>query len=496
MKRQTNLLGFFHSIPGVATRNAPLSPAECSTILDYTSPQSDGDASFIIPDTPDQKIRKPTEHLPSPGSLTARPALMPVQFNRDPQTSTPRRRSAQRRRSSLTVRRQMELMEKYSSQLSSEVNLDGITPALQVVNQVRTAAKIRRGNYDSLNYAPIDQLPPEANEKTQYVFSPRSELLVAKAIALSDRTKRQQCCSVTQDKLQHTRKSSAICATTSPDLRDTDFVDFVDRSLPPKPHISQKNTDVMELNTQENEALNEVLSTLDVGTDELPSTDNKQHALKARAAQTCVPASSSTVEVGLGYNDDRVEQFDLSDWLEPTHESPRITRLITKLLNGTPVPDQPFYRGVITAIERSQECLLASLKLTGNSPIDCEPVSLELLDSWASTDLLVGDTVHIVLGTSGCTVHGRHVVLSDGDSASCAFPGCLIQHPDTLIAGTKLVGSFYCERRSVLEQFWPGGDDGPDQTQDTDVGDHRDQRDPGRVMLVGSIVHELFQKVS
>ncbi|KAF8565697.1 hypothetical protein P879_10405, partial [Paragonimus westermani] len=110
--------------------------------------------------------------------------------------------------------------------------------------------------------------------------------------------------------------------------------------------------------------------------------------------------------------------------------------LVTKLLNGTPVPDQSFYRGVITAVERSQECLLASLKLTDNSSIDCEPLSLELLDSWASTDLLVGDTVHIVFGTSDSTVRGRHVVLDDGDSASSAFPGCLIQHPDTLIAGT------------------------------------------------------------
>ncbi|KAF7259727.1 hypothetical protein EG68_03356 [Paragonimus skrjabini miyazakii] len=497
MKRQTNLLGFFQSIPGVATRNASLSPARCSATFDHTSPQSDGDASFIIPDTPDQKILKPTEHLPSPGSLTARPALMPVQFNRDHQTSTPRRRAAQHRRSSLTVRRQAELMDKYSAQPSSEANLDGITPALQMVNQVRTAAKIRRGNYDSLNYAPIDQLPPEANKKTQYVFSPRSELLVAKAIALSNRTKRQHCCSVTQDKLQHTRKSSALCATTSLNLGDTDFDDFVDRYLPTKPHTGQQNTDVMKLNTQENEVLNEVLGALDVCADELPSVDNKQHASKARAAQICcVPASSSSaIEVEFGYNDDRVEQFDLSDWLEPIHESPRITKLITKLLNGTPVLDQSFYRGVITAIERSQECLLASLKLTGNSSIDCEPVSLELLDSWASTDLLVGDTVHILLGTSGCTVHGRHVVLNDGDSASPAFPGCLIQHPDTLIAGTKLVGSFYCERRSVLEQFWPGGDDGPDQTQDSAVTDHRDQRDSGRVMLIGCIVHELFQKL-
>ncbi|KAF8565696.1 hypothetical protein P879_10404 [Paragonimus westermani] len=322
MKRQTNLLGFLHSIPSVATENASSSPAGCSANFDRPSPQSDSDASFIIPDTPHQKNRKPTEHLPSPGSLTARPALMPVQFNRDPQTSTPRRRAAQRRRSSLIVRRQAELVEKYSAKLSSEVSLDGKTPPLQMDNQIRTAAKIRRGNYDSLNYAPIDQLPPKANEKTQCVFNPRTELLVAKAIALSSQTKRQHCGSVAQDKLQHTQKSSALCATASLNLRATDFDNFVDRSLTTKPHTSQQNTDVMRLNTQENEALNEVLGVLDAGADELPSADIKQHALKARAAQVCcVPStSSSIVEVELGYSDDRVEQFDLSDWLEPTHE--------------------------------------------------------------------------------------------------------------------------------------------------------------------------------
>ncbi|KAA3677930.1 DNA replication ATP-dependent helicase Dna2, partial [Paragonimus westermani] len=492
MKRQTNLLGFLHSLPVSTT-----SLSFFTHILDRTSPQSDSDASFIIPDTPDQKIRKPTEHLPSPDSLTARPALMPVQFNRDPQTSAPRRRAAQRRRSSLTVRRQAELVEKYSAKLSSEVSLDGKTPALQMDNQVRTAVKIRRGNYDSLNYAPIDQLPPKTNENTQRVFNPRTELLVAKAITLSNQAKRQHCGSVTQDKLQHTRESSALYATASLNLRTTDFDNLVDRSLPTKTHTDQQNTDVMRLNTQENEALTEVLGVLDAAADELPSADIKQHALKARATQMCcVPStSSSTVEVELGYSDDRIEQFDLSDWSEPTHESPRSTKLVTKLLNGTPIPVQSFYRGVITAVERSQECLLASLKLTGNSSIDCEPLSLELLDSWASTDLLVGDTVHIVFGTSGSTVRGRHVVLNDGDSASSAFPGCLIQHPDTLIAGTKLVSNFYCERRSVLEQFWPGGEDDPGHTQDADAADHRDQRNPGRVMLIGCIVHELFQKL-
>lgn len=55
--------------------------------------------------------------------------------------------------------------------------------------------------------------------------------------------------------------------------------------------------------------------------------------------------------------------------------------------------------------------------------------------------------------------------------------GFLVLHPDSLISGTTVVGSLFCARRSVLSTFFRGMDsDSP-------------------VMVIGSIVHELFQMV-
>lgn len=110
----------------------------------------------------------------------------------------------------------------------------------------------------------------------------------------------------------------------------------------------------------------------------------------------------------------------------------------------------------------------------------------------------MGDIVHIVPG-SGLSISGRHILLQDrcsvsGSSGSTEVPACFIQHPDVLISGTKLVGSLYCHRRSILEQFWSGGECDSDE-----LATHMHSSDgfeSGRVMLVGSIVHQLFQKVS
>lgn len=55
--------------------------------------------------------------------------------------------------------------------------------------------------------------------------------------------------------------------------------------------------------------------------------------------------------------------------------------------------------------------------------------------------------------------------------------GFLVLHPDSLISGTTVVGSLFCARRSVLSSLFRG--------MDTD----------SPVMVIGSIVHELFQMV-
>lgn len=79
--------------------------------------------------------------------------------------------------------------------------------------------------------------------------------------------------------------------------------------------------------------------------------------------------------------------------------------------------------------------------------------------------------------------------MSEGDSISLqavrhqkgwlldSAQGFLVLHPDTLISGTAVVGSLFCARRSVLSNMFRGMDsDSP-------------------IMVIGSIVHELFQMV-
>jgi DNA replication ATP-dependent helicase Dna2 len=55
--------------------------------------------------------------------------------------------------------------------------------------------------------------------------------------------------------------------------------------------------------------------------------------------------------------------------------------------------------------------------------------------------------------------------------------GMFVLHPDTLISSTAVVGSHFCIRRGVLSEWFRGID-----------GD-------SRIMIIGSLVHELLQEV-
>ncbi|THD23218.1 DNA replication ATP-dependent helicase/nuclease DNA2 [Fasciola hepatica] len=127
--------------------------------------------------------------------------------------------------------------------------------------------------------------------------------------------------------------------------------------------------------------------------------------------------------------------------------------------------------------------------------------SLEVIltDSWAEEDFTLGDTIQIVPGV-GLSIHGRQITISDSPGLSKSeqglenhIPALLIQYPDFLVPCTKLVGSLYCTRRSVIEQFWPAGDSAPESVSVAKDGSN--QTHPGFVMLLGSLLHELFQQL-
>ena len=92
--------------------------------------------------------------------------------------------------------------------------------------------------------------------------------------------------------------------------------------------------------------------------------------------------------------------------------------------------------------------------------------SLLLANSWAATPLVKGDILHL-----DCQWDAAGYGVLD-DTA-----GLLTLNPDTLLSGTSVVSALFCTRKAVLAERFKGVEGG------------------NRVMLVGTVVHELLQEV-
>ena len=91
--------------------------------------------------------------------------------------------------------------------------------------------------------------------------------------------------------------------------------------------------------------------------------------------------------------------------------------------------------------------------------------TLLLKGSWATTDVKVNDIVNVEADWSGDSS------LVDDKS------GSVIVNPDVLVSGTAVVSALFCMRKAVLGEKLKGLEGG------------------NRVMLVGTMVHELLQEV-
>ncbi|EDX02897.1 DNA replication ATP-dependent helicase/nuclease DNA2 [Drosophila yakuba] len=103
-------------------------------------------------------------------------------------------------------------------------------------------------------------------------------------------------------------------------------------------------------------------------------------------------------------------------------------------------------------------------RISGGDP---ETAVCQLLPPWNCMPMQVGDTVSL-LGkwepSAGCYVVDKE-------------QGYCVSHPDFLISGTTVTGSLFCKRKSVLQERFRGLDSG------------------SSVMVIGTLVHELLQKV-
>ncbi|TGZ57758.1 hypothetical protein CRM22_009834 [Opisthorchis felineus] len=515
MTRQTKILGFFRQTP--ERPKSPLNPK--STVVSSKEFTGNGSvlrdsSSFIIPGTPEPGHSTPLVPCSSSPSLSARPALISIHMN--PGTSTPitNHKQVVRRRSSLTVRRQAELLEKHSVRLLSDIDIPNESEQMRADRQANSAAKLRRGNYDGLNYAPIDQvkrnLPVQAGE-VRPAFSRRSHLLVSKAIAVSNwnlpPNKR-----VPEHALDGVGKRARLEENSLSTDRFPSPGRGVKRTIV-KSEIS--NSVEVRFDTLETIALKEILDSMDslnqIKTPVINSSSSSQSSTKPEntvrgdggqlqneVSRLASRQFTEGYEQQLGVNES-LGQLDLSDW------SPEYQPLV-----GSPQKDpewshpiRPFYRGTVTKIDHTRSRTQVSLSLAedcltsafADGTGTCQSLDVDLLGSWCDTQLRVGDTIHIVLSSGSCSEQRTRLSIGDNNPASVTsssdhIPTALIQHPDFLLSGTKLVSSFFCERRTVIEEFWSSFEDAA-----VEINCIGDRPAPGRVMLIGSFVHEILQKL-
>ena len=116
---------------------------------------------------------------------------------------------------------------------------------------------------------------------------------------------------------------------------------------------------------------------------------------------------------------------------------------------------------VVSAEKSGGRLCLTLLEDGGSSRVK----TLVLKGSWLTTDVKVNDIVNVVADWSGDSA------LVD-DKA-----GSVIVNPDVLVSGTAVVSALFCMRKAVLSEKFKGLEGG------------------NRVMLVGTMVHELLQEV-
>ncbi|CAH8853781.1 unnamed protein product [Trichobilharzia szidati] len=509
--KQSSLLNFFG-------KKAENSSQSCTNeILDTSSTlteckQSNGDESFIIPGTPDTSIRS----LETP--LTGRAALGNLQLHRIPSPSPrSKTRTAVTRRSSFTIRREEIVRSKLTDLLSGDPVDPNENDFMRADRQARASAKLRRGNYDLLNYAPQDQIIIKVTSSNE-VFksgascqslytSSRAKMMVSKALTTTCLT---SSCKLTGDplvvnpveKLAKRMKIDDQCISHSKDVNISTNKEKTNLSAPKGIH----------LNTEELSVLDDVLNELVVETNNISSSKTcKYESVDLKVSKTLVGGEEQITQSVV--HDETLQDLNLSDWTPETKE-------IEKVEDGCTVNDQlfkdqnqSFIRATVLEItkKRDQTDLVVrvynSNNHNNNDKCNTTEMNVILRDSWQDSPIRINDVIHIipdVFNTDDMEVSVRHsssssfpLVISDhnNNNSTCSVV-CL--HPNYLLPTTKIVGSLNCLRRAVLEQFWLSDSSSSSGSIDNDalLSTTTNQSSYGpEVMLIGSLVHELFQKI-
>ena len=119
-------------------------------------------------------------------------------------------------------------------------------------------------------------------------------------------------------------------------------------------------------------------------------------------------------------------------------------------------------RHKVVSVEKSGGRLSLTLLEDGGSS---HVKTLVLKGSWLTTDIKVNDIVNVEADWTGDSA-----LVDDKD-------GSVIVNPDVLVSGTAVVSALFCMRKAVMSEKFKGLEGG------------------NRVMLVGTMVHELLQEV-
>ncbi|CAI2730115.1 unnamed protein product [Schistosoma spindalis] len=459
--RQSSLLNFFGKKPEVSSvTSLHKSPNKVLGLIE--SKHSSCDESFIIPGTPD-----PTNRTLGV-SLSGRAALGTVHIDK---VSSPKlcKRKVVARRSSLAVRRDEILRPKLHDLLSNDPIYENENQKVCSNRQAQISAKLRRGNYDLLNYAPQDQIVKPTSKESEFndVISHRS------AITNSPNYRKPNKCSV----------SNPEGANASE--RDTNSKHSFTREV--------------HLNAEELSALDDILDQL-VRKDNLPSHKHTE--------QEAVTLDSLPIYCHNEHNrqssvhDETFQLLNLSDWSPVKEELTMLKQQRTVDDQLFRIPDQSFLRGTVVQINNKcdQSELVVQLDDVNNTSDNGTKINVILRDSWFDMPIRVKDTINIIPNVYGDiknTVYNNSTLIISDDNSNRTHNDCtaVCLNPDYLLPTTKVVSSLNCLRRVVLEQFWVADGGYREDNEITVIDSNQIYNSQCDVMLTGSLVHELFQKI-
>ncbi|XP_068218032.1 DNA replication ATP-dependent helicase/nuclease DNA2-like [Palaemon carinicauda] len=201
----------------------------------------------------------------------------------------------------------------------------------------------------------------------------------------------------------------------------------------------------------------------------IESSDGKEEISKDKST---FPEADFEFEDSLDYllGEDLASNFEkMSPFKKPESAQTTENKIINRMLNEGLGEDSfavrsNFGRHIVTGVEHRPYEGQMFIQMT--SLHEKEKRTCSLRGFWVQSAIAEGDIVHILFAKY---IDGHYTIDNN--------QGIIVIKPDYLISGTSVVSAVFCRRKSVLNERFRGMDSG------------------NKAMLIGSLVHQLFQDV-